>query len=145
MTLGDTVVVHDKTQIEKILPYLVQRLEEWSYGKPCAIKLMPYIDKPTDNQMALVHVWFRDMAKYYSQKVPVTEKKMKLLMKHKFLGVKESVGRTEMEFVRSLNDLDKGEMQYFMDQVYDWALEHGCSLKIPHDSEYMKLREAQVK
>jgi hypothetical protein len=33
-----------------------------------------------------------------------------------------------------------GEMLFFMDQVQDWAMDHGVTLTCPADSEYMKLK-----
>jgi hypothetical protein len=31
-------------------------------------------------------------------------------------------------------------MMFFMDQVQDWAMDHGVTLTCPAESEYMKLK-----
>ena len=70
---------------------------------------------------------------------------IKLMLKHKFLGVKDIVrGKLVIkDQLVSTKKLDKGEMMRFLDEVYGWAFDRGIQLKTPEDSEYMKLRRKQ--
>jgi hypothetical protein len=85
------------------------------------------------------------MANHFSKKVDTDAEQMKALMKLKFLGTEDIVvGHTMIPGqLKRTSNLDKGEMMRFMDDIYDWALDHGVTLTIPEDSEYMKLRRRQ--
>jgi hypothetical protein len=85
------------------------------------------------------------MAAHFSKRVDTNAEQMKSLMKYKFLGTEDIVIRKTVikDQLRSTSKLDKGEMTHFMNQVYDWAVDHGVTLPMPADSEYMKMREAQ--
>ena len=54
------------------------------------------------------------------------------------LGTQDiKVGQTELlNQVRSSSKLTKGEMVYFMDQVYEWASERDVFLSLPQYNEY---------
>ena len=120
-------------------------LDEWDFESPLVIKPSKYTNPRSLSQNALLHTWFNAMAKHFSQKVEVDADQMKLLMKSKFLGTEDViVGKTVIEGqLKQTSKLTKGEMNYFMDRVHEWAADHGVNLPIPADSEYMKLMEAQ--
>lgn len=145
MTQGDFVRVDGKANIEQRLEFIRRRLYEWDYETPAVIRLEKYVSHSSDNQMRLVHVWFRKMTQFFNRKLAqkLTEEMMKDLMKHMFLSSTVIVGKTECYKVKSLKDLDMGEMQYFMDQVYNYATEYRCRLPIPEHSEYKQLRDVQ--
>lgn len=100
--------------------------------------------------------WLTDMALYFSAKGGTNDKgelltkdDMHDIMRHKFLGyetVKRTIGKTVIEEykLKSTASLEKGEMHEYLTKMDQWALEHGCFLPHPEDSEYMKLREAQT-
>ena len=69
------------------------------------------------------------------------------MMKSKFLGTQDiKVGQTELlNQVRSSSKLTKGEMVYFMDQVYQWASERDVFLSLPQYNEYTELKRKQDK
>jgi len=69
------------------------------------------------------------------------------MMKSKFLGTQDiKVGQTELlNQVRSSSKLTKGEMVYFMDQVYEWASERDVFLSLPQYNEYTELKRKQDK
>jgi len=54
------------------------------------------------------------------------------------------IGREIIEDqIKSTKDLNKGEMAYFLDQVYHWATKQGVMLSVPHESEYAALQNQQ--
>ncbi|MCM8496755.1 hypothetical protein P3S37_26665, partial [Enterobacter hormaechei] len=71
-------------------------------------------------------------------------------MKHTYLGY-ESKDRvdvvsgevTTVQSLRHTSELETGEMYIFLCKVEAWAMNIGCHLTIPSDSQYQKLREAQ--
>ena len=75
---------------------------------------------------------------------------VKKMLKHKFLGyTRETMtdivtGETiEKEHLIHTSDLDVGEMTNFISNYLAWGDDLGCYLKVPADSEYMKLMESQ--
>jgi hypothetical protein len=56
------------------------------------------------------------------------------------------VGQTEIKGqIQSTTKLKKGEMCFFMDQVYDWAAAKGVFLSLPQYNEYTELKRKQDK
>lgn len=137
-------IVRDKAQVDKILANVANWVkDEWDFDVPLCLQPKKYVNPRSLSQNALLHVWFDTMAKHFSRKVDTNAEQMKALMKLKFLGTEDIiVGNTVIEGqLKRTSKLDKGEMMRFMDDVYDWALDHGVRLSIPEDSEYMKLRK----
>ena len=69
----------------------------------------------------------------------------KIFLKNKFLGVANYSFR-DTSFkgqVKSITKLSKGEMCFFMDQIYNLASEKNIHLPIPDDSEYLALKSKQ--
>ena len=140
---GTYWIVRDKAQVDKILANVASWVkDEWDFDVPLCLQPKKYVNPRSLSQNALLHVWFDTMAKHFSRKVDTNAEQMKALMKLKFLGTEDIiVGNTVIEGqLKRTSKLDKGEMMRFMDDVYDWALDHGVRLSIPEDSEYMKLR-----
>lgn len=108
------------------------------------------------DQNALMWMWLTDLARHFSAKgmksdegEALSKDDMHDIMRHKFLGyetVKRTIGQTVIEEhkLKSTASLEKGEMHEYLTKMDQWALEHGCFLPHPEDSEYMKLREAQT-
>ena len=73
------------------------------------------------------------------------EEVWKLWLKRRFMGVYTvNIGKEVIEDqVKSTKDLNKGEMAYFLDQVYHWATKQGVMLSVPHESEYAALQNQQ--
>lgn len=141
---GTYWIVRDKAQVDKILANVANWVkDEWDFDVPLCLQPKKYVNPRSLSQNALLHVWFDTMAKHFSRKVDTNAEQMKALMKLKFLGTEDIiVGNTVIEGqLKRTSKLDKGEMMRFMDDVYDWALDHGVRLSIPEDSEYMKLRK----
>lgn len=141
---GTYWIVRDKAQVDKILANVANwAKDEWDFDVPLCLQPKKYVNPRSLSQNALLHVWFDTMAKHFSRKVDTNAEQMKALMKLKFLGTEDIiVGNTVIEGqLKRTSKLDKGEMMRFMDDVYDWALDHGVRLSIPEDSEYMKLRK----
>jgi hypothetical protein len=93
-------------------------------------------------------MWMAEGSKHFSAqgKDNVDPERLKLLLKYKFLGTEDiQVGSKVVPgVVRSTKKLDRGEMHDFMGKCENWLLDLGVRLTIPGDSEYMKLKEAQV-
>jgi hypothetical protein len=122
--------------------------KQWNWSRPVIVEPKPYTDPRTLSQNALFHVWCQEMAEQFAErgKMQITMEQMKELMKYKFLGTEDVViNKTVIPGqLRHTSGLDKGEMTQLLDQIHDWALDHGVMLTNPADSEYMRLREAQT-
>ena len=137
-----------KQNFEEGVPHLKHYLcERWDWEKPLCLKASVYTEERSLTQNALFHIWCRELAKHFKLKTDVDEDDMKMLMKHKFLGTADLViGSTTIPAqVKQTRLLDKGEMHYFMNEVYDWATDHGVTLSNPEDSQYFKLSKEQVR
>jgi len=98
------------------------------------------------SQNNLFWMWMTEMAEHFASKgvEDSTKDQMHDLMCHKFLGnITVTVGKTEITRLKSLRDLDKGDMLHFMRQIDEWSADHGLLLTHPEDSEYQRLTEVQ--
>ena len=71
---------------------------------------------------------------------------MKAIVKFRFLGTESiKAGKIMIENqLRSTAKLKRGEMYHFMESVYAWALDLGCQLSTPAESEFMAIRKDQA-
>lgn len=147
------VKVESKLKIDERLSTIKNILLAWDYDKPCKLEIKQYVDARSLSQNALMHMWFNQIYNRFSAMgimvgdEPITAEDVKLMMKHKFLGVKDVVrGKLVIkDQLVSTSSLDTGEMTYFLDQVYDWAMDKGIYLPVPEHSVYKKYRERQVR
>ena len=147
------VKVESKLKIDERLSTIKNILLAWDYDKPCKLEIKQYVDARSLSQNALMHMWFNQIYNRFSAMgimvgdEPITAEDVKLMMKHKFLGVKDVVrGKLVIkDQLVSTSSLNTGEMTYFLDQVYDWAMDKGIYLPIPEHSVYKKYRERQVR
>ena len=98
------------------------------------------------SQNNLFWMWMTEMAEHFASKgvENSTKDQMHDLMCHKFLGnITVTVGKTEITRLKSLRDLDKGDMLHFLRQIDEWSADHGLLLTHPEDSEYQRLIEEQ--
>jgi hypothetical protein len=148
MSQGDFVIVKNKIELEKRLPFILKRLEGWDYTQPLCVKFEQYDNPRTLSQNALFHIWCKEMSDVFIKKIhDATPEGVKWMMKSKFLGTQDiKVGQTELlNQVRSSSKLTKGEMVYFMDKVYEWASERDVFLSLPQYNEYTELKRKQDK
>ena len=146
MSQGQFYLIRENKNTESVLGSVLSSLRDRD-DFPLTLRLEKYEDLRSQGQLALVHIWFRELAKSFTDRgSAVDPERMKLLLKHKFLGTEDVlVGKTEIPGqVRPL-PTKKGELHQFMNQVEAWASDHGCFLSMPGDSEYMKYKEAQIK
>lgn len=145
------VKVESKLKIDDRLSTIQNILLEWDYEYPCKLSIEKFTDPRSLSQNALMHMWFTNIAdrlKAMGFKVadePITANDVKLMMKHKFLGVKD-IARGNLVIKDQLvqtSSLDKGEMTHFMDQVYHWAMEKRIYLPIPEHSAYKRNKDKQ--
>jgi len=137
-------LVKSKEQLVERIAFFKKFLdEEWDWEQAVQWEVSRFVPKRSLSQNALFHLWCREMASHFAAKgADVTESKIKLLLKYKFLGTESiQINKTIIQDqVRETSGLDRGEMLFFMDQVQDWAMDHGVTLTCPADSEYMKLK-----
>ena len=98
------------------------------------------------SQNNLFWMWMTEMAEHFASKgvENSTKDQMHDLMCHKFLGnITVTVGKTQITRLKSLRDLDKGDMLHFLRQIDEWSADHGLLLTHPEDSEYQRLIEEQ--
>jgi hypothetical protein len=148
MSQGVYVKINHRDEIQKRLPDLVDKFENWDYSSACVVKLTPYVNPRTTSQNALFHKWVADLSQWVITRDPsYTKENVKLLLKQLFLGVEDvTIGKTVIkDQLRHTSNLDKGEMHHFMNQVYNWAFDLGLALTIPAQSEYRTLSNQQVK
>lgn len=145
MTQGVFDRVRNKSEAKAYMPFFVKRIEDWDYSTPLVITFKPYEEEKSLGQNALFHVWCREMAEVFIKKVPnATEEGMKFMMKSMFLGTHSiAIGKeTYSDQVMPLPK-KKGEMCFFMDQVYAWAAEKDVLLSLPQYNEYTALKRKQ--
>ncbi|MBC8947303.1 YbcN family protein [Xenorhabdus indica] len=129
-----------------------QQLKEvLATNQPHRIIIKPWKNTRSQSQNATAHMWFGEISRFLkSNGANYSPEDVKDMLKHTFLGY-EVVDRVdartqEVEHVRTLRQtskLDTGEMFRFMEQVEQWAVDIGCFVTIPDDSEYMKLKRRQ--
>lgn len=137
-------MVRNRKDIDQVLKFFKKFLDDWDYERPLAWKVEPYSNARSLSQNALFHMWCAEMANHFSSKLDVTPEHMKALMKNEFLGTEDViVGSTVIEGqLRSTSGLSKGEMHYFMEQVFHWGLDHGVQLTNPRNSEFASARNS---
>lgn len=143
---GQFWLVQNRRDIDNVLAFFRKSLEDWNYERPVAWKLEAYSTARSLSQNALFHMWCGQMSAHFSQKVPISPEDIKKLMKNEFLGTEDvTIGKTTIHNqLRETSKLDKGEMHFFMEQVFHWGLDHGVQLTNPKDSEFRRARNAQI-
>jgi len=118
-------------------------------GKAVAVQVVEYKSPRSLSANNLYWMWLTEISNYLIKKGRDADKDdMHDLMRHKFLGYTEprSVGKTIVErTLKSTSKLKKNEFCYYMEQVEAWAIEIGCNVSYPSDSEFMKYKETQIK
>lgn len=124
-----------------------------SSGKRWRIKITEWRDQRSIPQNSLQHMWYAEISAYLIKrgKPFASPEWVKDAMKHTFLGYesREMVNvkngeRTQNQTLRHTAELDTGDMHYYLNQVEAWAMNIGCRLTVPADSEYNQLRQKQV-
>lgn len=123
-----------------------------SSDKKYRIKLSEWRDQRSIPQNSLQHMWYAELSAYLIKrgKAFATPEWVKDAMKHTYLGyeAREMVDvitgdRTQIQTLRHTSNLDTADMHHYLTQVEGWALNVGCRLTIPADSEYQKLKDKQ--
>ncbi|EAA8947761.1 hypothetical protein B6440_25015 [Salmonella enterica] len=121
-------------------------------GQSFRLILKPWREKRSLSQNSLSHMWYAEISEYLIRrgKSFATPEWVKDALKHTYLGyeTKERVNVvsgeiTTVQSLRHTSDLDTGDMYIFLCKVEAWAMDIGCHLTIPSDSQYQKLKEAQ--
>ena len=115
------VKIDSKDKIDERLSTLKNILLAWDYSSACKLEVKKHTNARSLSQNALMHMWFQQINDRFTamgMKIngePITEEDVKLMMKHRFLGVKDIV-RGKLVIPNQLvstKDLDSGEMTHF--------------------------------
>ncbi|EJJ7183597.1 YbcN family protein [Salmonella enterica] len=130
---------------KEIQPYLDD-------GQSFRLILKPWREKRSLSQNSLSHLWYAEISEYLIRRGKSFDAKewVKDALKHTYLGyeTKERVDVvsgeiTTVQSLRHTSDLDTGDMYIFLCKVEAWAMDIGCHLIIPSDSQYQLLRDKQ--
>lgn len=104
------------------------------------------------NQNKLSHMWYAELSNYLisAGREFATPEWVKLAMKNTFLGYERKTyinvvtgSKKTVEQLKKTSELQTNEMHHYLTQIESWAVNIGCLLTIPDDSEYMKLKDIQ--
>lgn len=139
----------NRHNFEALGQQLRERIEA---GREYRLRLEPYREKRTLSQNATAHMWYAEISRYLVARgrADCTPEFMKRALKATFLGFEEETylevitgERTKRQVLRKTSRLKTGEMFDFMTRVQAWALEIGCVVTAPIDSEFMQNRLKQ--
>lgn len=151
MTQGDYVKVNSTTEIDTKVKHLKERLRDWDYRSPCAIKLRPYTDPTSLDQGALFNMWCREIATQMKKRTPSADAEAwKVWLKRKFVGTDTyKVGKDTIVQVKPTPKSKVG-MCKFMSAVLVFADDKlNVRLSVPRNSEFVdeqrKVKESEQK
>lgn len=130
-----------------------QIFELVSSGKRWRIKITEWRDQRSLPQNSLQHMWYAELSAYLIKrgKTFASPEWVKDAMKHTYLGYEQremvdviTGEKTLIQTLRHTADLDTADMHHYLTQVEGWALNVGCRLTVPADSEYSQLKQKQV-
>lgn len=133
---------------EKQLAMCFEHLKKaWDWAKPLAIKWADGSMKTAD-QLALVHIWFREIANHLTainkDGLVFNEDEVKVELKRQkgvILMAKDLTTGKNKPYLKSLGKYTKAEMRHFMNEVDVWAAERSCILS-PGVAGYWYERQA---
>jgi len=144
--MSEERIIQNHQQLLDVLPAIAE------HGYP--LRLTWKTSTRSLSQNALFHKWCEEVASFFvdhgkthfASGATISKESIKRNLKQTFLGTHKvehidlTTGEvTEREELRHTSDLDKGEMQHFLDQVSAWATEYGIGLTRPEDSEYLRI------
>ncbi len=98
------------------------------------------------DQNALYWEWMTRLSIHFSGKGQgkFSKDDMHSLMRHRFLGYEtKTIGNTEVTELRSTRKLPMAEMSVYMDQIDQWAADHGVLLPTPADAAHERYLASQ--
>ena len=122
------------------------------FSKAWSVEIKEFRESRSIPQNSLLHMWCSEISKFliFREKKDWTPEFTKDALKHTFLGyeVKTRVNmetglKREYEELRHTSDLDVSAFYFFMTQVEHWAIDKGCKLTIPENSEFMFLKQKE--
>lgn len=145
---GSFYLIKDYGKIERTFDYIAKEVKEIIAGGGRAqIKVSKHEGKRTLSANNLYWQWLTVLAKFCStEKTPLDKDTMHDVMRHMFLGYNDqySVGKQTIRMqLKSTAKLNKSEMCHYMSQIDAWAVEKGCLLPRPEDSEYQHWADMQ--
>ena len=122
-------------------------LQDYTYEYPIDIKVTPA--GQTLDYKAVFAIWSRAMAEQFTARDPkerlYTEKEMRKLMYHRFLGYEDTtIGKTKIENqLRNIKDLDRGECYNLLRKVEEWCQTVGVTLPESPNTQYQQDKDRQ--
>lgn len=135
---------------ERLLDWCVDQLKD---GKPKKFTCVN-TQKRSKSQNSLQHQWYTEISKQLvkSGRDWCTDAWVKRNLKKTFLGMVEvqdvnmQTGEVSSAWeVRSSAKLDKGDAQYYMEQIESWCASAGLEITIPNKSEFFENQQEQNK
>ena len=140
------IVIHNSSEFLAFASGLAQS-NEW----PLTIDYKTGVSRSI-SQNALSHSVYSEISRYLISKgrADCSSAWIKKMLKNKLLGWEVDSftdivtgEKTEREVLRHTSQLTKGEMMDYLTQIIEWAESIGCEIRIPVNSEYMKLMDSQ--
>ena len=119
--------------------------EEWEQSDSGLMMDLKPLGKRSMPQNALLWLWLGEIASQVHKRIGESHEAETLheFFKEKFLPTKTiRVGKAEVNY-KSTRKLDKGEMNHYMTQVHQWAVNAGFKLTVPINSQYREIMERQ--
>lgn len=138
---GESWICRNRQQFDMFVAHIAGH---WDWTVPLSISWTSGVKKSM-GQNALVHVWFREIARHLN-KLPgrdgmYTEDDMKDYCKKRW-GIRKDfidpMTGEEMQKLKSLGDYLKGEMTAFMNCVSEFAASIGCTLPVWGEFESLR-------
>ena len=142
---GESWVCKNQTQFALFTQHINAN---WKWNKPLVITWSSIIGR-SNGQNALMHCWFRDIAKAMQLRKPeiadaITEESVKTYFK-KMFGVRtrgiDLKSMSVMTIMKSTGDYNRDEMYNFLREIEVWCAEEGIML--PVWGEYQELINEQ--
>lgn len=125
--------------------YELSKIKAAAQQQDLTVEIRPYKKSRSLSQNALYWVWLGEISKKMrSPKGAFSAEVWHEYFKKYFCPTKlKQMPAGEPASIKSTTALDKGEMQHYMNRVYEWSIDKGLFLSIPLTSEYQKLQEKQ--
>ena len=142
-------MIKSSDDVKKVLSQVYEKAVTHDYVKPMTVHFEEYKPTRSLNQNALSHVWYRQIATHLERRgigfddgTPFSVEYIKSECKKMFLPTETKQRRGEEVVIPiDTSSLPIGEMYAYMQKVFVWANEIGCTLSVPEDSQFNKLRE----
>jgi len=125
--------------------YELPKIKQAAQQQDLTVEVRIYQKERTISQNSLYWMWLGEIA----EKIQTEKGYFKADVWHEYFKKYKCPKKTkEMPAGKSIvtqstKELDVGEMQFYMNQIYGWAINHGVFLSLPSNSQYVKMESKQ--